>query len=60
MATQSSVLSRKIPWTEEPGGLQSTGRKELDMTERRSTAEHGPTREAPRVVSFDGVVVDGA
>ena len=21
MATQSSVLARKIPWTEEPGGL---------------------------------------
>ena len=25
MATHSSVLARKIPWTEEPGGLQSTG-----------------------------------
>ena len=24
----------RIPWTEEPGGLQSTGRKELDTTER--------------------------
>ena len=23
MATQSSVLAWKIPWTEEPGGLQS-------------------------------------
>ena len=23
----------KIPWTEEPGRLQSRGRKELDMTE---------------------------
>ena len=23
MATHSSVLARKIPWTEEPGGLQS-------------------------------------
>ena len=34
MATHSSVLSWTIPWTEEPGGLQSTGvTKESDMTE---------------------------
>ena len=25
MATHSSILTWKIPWTEEPGGLQSTG-----------------------------------
>ena len=25
MATHSSTLARKIPWTEEPGGLQSMG-----------------------------------
>ena len=25
MATHSGVLARKIPWTEGPGGLQSTG-----------------------------------
>ena len=25
MATQSSILDWRIPWTEEPGGLQSTG-----------------------------------
>ena len=25
MATHSSYLAWKIPWTEEPGGLQSTG-----------------------------------
>ena len=25
MATRSSILSWRIPWTEEPGGLQSTG-----------------------------------
>ena len=23
--THSSILARKIPWTEEPGGLQPTG-----------------------------------
>ena len=33
MATHSSILAWKIPWTEEPGGLQSMGSKEVDMTE---------------------------
>ena len=28
MATHSSILAWRIPWTEEPGGLQSTGRQE--------------------------------
>ena len=34
MATHSSILAWRIPWTEELGGLQSTGRKQSDMTER--------------------------
>ena len=25
MATHSSILAWEVPWTEEPGGLQSTG-----------------------------------
>ena len=25
MATHSSILAYEVPWTEEPGGLQSTG-----------------------------------
>ena len=33
MATHSSVLAWRIPWTEEPGGLQSMGSKESDTTE---------------------------
>ena len=32
MAAHSSIVAWKIPWTEEPGGLQSMGSKELDMT----------------------------
>ena len=32
MATHSSVLAQRIPWMEELCGLQSTGRKESDMT----------------------------
>ena len=34
MATHSSILVGRIPWTEEPGRLQSMGRKESDMTQR--------------------------
>ena len=33
MTIHSSILAREIPWTEEPGGLLSMGRKELDTTE---------------------------
>ena len=32
MATPSSILACKIPWTEEPGG--PWGHKELDTTKR--------------------------
>ena len=33
MATHSSVLAWRTPWTEEPGGLQSGGSRESDTTE---------------------------
>ena len=29
MATHSSILARKIPWREEPGGLQSLGSQRI-------------------------------
>ena len=35
MATHSNILAWKISWTEQPGGLQSEGCKELDTTEHR-------------------------
>ena len=34
MAPHSSTLAWKIPWTEEPGRLQSMGSLESDMTEK--------------------------
>ena len=37
MANHSSILAWRIPWTEEPGGLQSTGlqsRTQLTFTVR--------------------------
>ena len=36
MATCSSILAWKIPWTEKPGGLQPMGHKESDTTEQIS------------------------
>ena len=42
--THSSVLAWRIPWTEEPGGLQSMGSQELDtakpLTLSLSEAKH--------------------
>ena len=32
MATHSSILARRIPWTEEPGRLHSMGLQESDTT----------------------------
>ena len=39
-ATHSIILAWRIPWTEEPGGLQSGACKESDMTDR---TEHART-----------------
>ena len=33
MATHSSILAWRIPWTEEPGGQQFVGSQESDTTE---------------------------
>ena len=37
MATHTSILAWKIPWTEELGGLQSIRPQEWNMTEQLST-----------------------
>ena len=43
IATHPSIPAWRIPWTKEPGGLQSMGHKELDMTEatRMHSSSHG-------------------
>ena len=33
MATQPNILAWRIPWRGKPGGLESMGSKELDITE---------------------------
>ena len=37
VTTHSSILACEIPWSEEPGGLQSMGSQKLDMTEHTQT-----------------------
>ena len=41
MATHSSILAWEIPWTEEPGGLQSMGSQRVGHTERLSSHMQG-------------------
>ena len=40
MAIHSSILTWEIPWTEEPGGLQSMGSQKSDLTEQACTHTH--------------------
>ena len=40
MATRSSVLAWRIPWTEEPGRSRPWGHRELDTTEWPRTIRH--------------------
>ena len=35
MATCSRILTQETPWTEEPSGIQSGGRKESGMTKQQ-------------------------
>ena len=49
MASHSSIVWR-IPWTEEPGGLQSTGHKELNVTE---ATEHTHTKPGKGMLHTD-------
>ena len=39
MGTHSSILAWRVPRTEEPGGLQSMGRRKLDTTEQLNTQQ---------------------
>ena len=40
MGIHSSILAWEIPWTEEPGRLQSKGSQVLEITERLSVCAH--------------------
>ena len=40
MVTHASIPAWRIPRTEEPGGIQSMGHKELDTTEQLTHTHH--------------------
>ena len=42
MASHSSILSWRIPWTVGPVGYSPWDRRELDMTEMTSQQQHRP------------------
>ena len=39
MATLSSIIAWEVPWTEEPGGLQSVDRERVRHDRAHSTGE---------------------
>ena len=45
MATHSSILAWRIPWTEEPGRLQSMGLQRVDTAGQLSHTQSRNTRE---------------
>ena len=47
MGTHSSVLAWRIPWTEEPGGLQSTGSQSRTRLKQLSTHKVHTQHESP-------------
>ena len=51
--THSSILAWRIPWTEEPGGLQSIGHEDTD-----EVTEHACTDYADTCVSLIKVKTD--
>ena len=53
MATHSSMLAWEIPWTEEPGRLQSMGSQESDVTKNARQATGRNTHGVSKHTSFN-------
>ena len=52
--TTTILLPGKIPWTEDPGRLQSLGCKEFDTTEHVSAAERDPNVSNHAILTLQG------
>ena len=50
------VIMKEIPWTEEPGGLQSWGHKKLDTTENAPPVKE---REQITIIPFHRTTYEG-
>ena len=55
MATHSSILAQRIPWTEEPGGLQSMGLQRVGHN--RSDFSHSKKAEGEGEYATDPLAV---
>ena len=47
MATHSSILAWRIPWTEEPGGLQFIVSQRIRLSDLAGAATTGPPGTSP-------------
>ena len=53
MATHSSILTGIVPWTEEPGGLQSMeSQKRHDLVTKQQQQQHTSTCVAQAINTF--------
>ena len=59
LATLSSILAWRIPWTEEPGRYSPWGSKELDTTERLTLSLTFMGRKSIRRVGEAGKSLNG-
>ena len=58
MATHSSILAWEIPWTEEPGGLQSTGWQKNQMQQETTQQQQSMLMILEYIQSAVGKVVN--
>ena len=56
MATHSSILAWRIPWTEEPGGLQSMGSQRTRLKQLSMHARALPALTVHRARSFQDIL----
>ena len=60
MATHSSILARRIPWKDEPGGLQSTESQRVDHNQAifTHTVEYSSALKKNEIMSFAATWID--
>ena len=52
MVTHSSILAWKVPWTEEPGGLQFMGLQKSEIAERLNYHQSSVNRETKKMTTW--------
>ena len=57
MATHSSILAWKIPWTEEPAGLQSMGLQRVGLNNNPSNVQSRAALQANAVVAQQRLLI---